>query len=184
MIQRHPYCWWKLYTPAEIKRINKHIKKHLIKAQDDPAARVVKSSTVKMIKYRHVQNPLKTFVNHCFYSNFLNWGYQIYPVLEDEFLNYNTYSADKKSEYGWHMDGISEKNPVSDIKLTCLLNLSEKPYEGGNLHINTGAGTIIVKELTPGRMVIFSSFLCHKVTPVMKGVRNILTLWLTGPKLV
>jgi len=183
-VKRHAYYWWKVYTPQQIKDINKHINKHLIKAKDNPASNVLKTSTVRMIPYRHIEVILKEFFNKSLYTNFLNWGYHLYPLLDGEYLNYNTYSAGKKSEYGWHLDGIPEKNAVSDIKLTCLLNLSEKDYQGGDLYINMGGGKTLIKELTPGNMVIFSSFLCHKVTPVTKGTRNTLALWLTGPKLV
>ena len=40
-------------------------------------------------------------------------------------LNYNIY--DKGTEYNWHIDAVP-RDPVRDIKLTALLNLSEE-YE-------------------------------------------------------
>ena len=42
-------------------------------------------------------------------------------------MNYNIYG--KNGKYGWHIDAST--NLLSDMKLTCLLNLSEEPYEGG-----------------------------------------------------
>ena len=50
--------------------------------------------------------------------------------------NYNIYK--KNTEYDWHIDAELEK-PLFDIKLTCLLNCSDGPYEGGNLYLFSGA---------------------------------------------
>jgi len=66
-----------------------------------------------------------------------------------------------------------------DIKLTCLLNLSEEPYEGGEFcAINQEEETI---KFDSGMGLVMNSLIAHKVTPVTKGERITLTYWAMGP---
>ena len=91
-----------------------------------------------------------------------------------EKFNYNVYG--KNGEYGWHVDGMT--NPASDQKLTCLLNLSEKPYEGGDFYLTFENDKI---KFTSGMGIVFTSLIAHKVTPITKGERITLTYWGEGP---
>jgi len=56
-------------------------------------------------------------------------------------------------------------------------------YEGGEFQINNGqekdVETIPTKK---GRMIIFPSFMIHRVAPVTKGKRKSVVVWVTGPK--
>ena len=65
-----------------------------------------------------------------------------------------------------------------DIKLTCMLNLSEEPYEGGEFKITGTSDKIIFNS---GEGLLFNSLVAHKVTPVTKGKRITLSYWATGP---
>ena len=71
---------------------------------------------------------------------------------------------------------------MSDIKLTCLLNISEKTFEGGEFLLTTGLSKEIKEIIQPGSAIIFPSFFMHKVNPVTKGERTMVSLWLEGPK--
>ena len=76
----------------------------------------------------------------------------------------------------------ASKNPVRDIKLTALLNLSEEKYEGGEL-VLFKTWEIVCKEFNePGTAIIFPSFTNHKVNKIISGSRNSLALWMSGPK--
>ena len=72
------------------------------------------------------------------------------------------------------------KDPT-DIKLTMILNLSEEPYEGGELMLKVNVEDELVN-LKSGDVVVFKPWLSHKVTPVTKGERMSLTTWVEGPK--
>ena len=64
------------------------------------------------------------------------------------------------------------------MKLTCLLNLSEETYEGGEFCLLSSNNS---QEFTSGMGLIFNSLIAHKVTPVTKGERITLTYWAEGP---
>ena len=74
----------------------------------------------------------------------------------------------------------------SDIKLTCLLNLSEEPYEGGDFLFDfadryfTPTPRTCKQLRAKGSIVIFPSHIWHKVEPVTSGTRYSLVMWLTG----
>ena len=104
------------------------------------------------------------------------FGYDIYWDFHLEGLTYNVYG--KNGEYGWHIDADSEK-PVMDMKLTCLLNLLEEPYEGGDFIIDNQTQHFFRE---PGTAILFKSYLKHEVTPVTKGDRKTLTYFIHGPK--
>jgi PKHD-type hydroxylase len=98
--------------------------------------------------------------------------------------------------YDWHEDAWPEPYKSPDInfdgkirKLSVTVSLSDpKEYVGGKLefvHPMGGApnkGKIIqCKEILPkGSLVVFPSFIKHRVTPVTKGIRYSLVIWSLG----
>ena len=65
-----------------------------------------------------------------------------------------------------------------DMKLTCMLNLSEEPYEGGEFEAN---GIDEKIKFDSGDGLVLNSLVAHRVTPVTKGERITLTYWAYGP---
>ena len=93
--------------------------------------------------------------------------------------NLNIYSYKNLEKYDWHTDETNRE--LIDIKMTILINLSLKEYEGGNFYLFKG-NEIEVKELNnPGNVVMFKSYVNHKVTPITKGERRTLAIFLYGP---
>jgi PKHD-type hydroxylase len=60
-----------------------------------------------------------------------------------------------------------------------LLNTPGVDFEGGDFQ------TCLAKEtnvpLKRGQILIFPSFVVHRVKPVTKGIRKSLVIWVTGP---
>lgn len=101
------------------------------------------------------------------------WGF-----VED--LQYTIYDG-KEDHYTWHVDrggGLSN----APRKFSVVLQLSDpSEYEGGDLEI-FDAPTPTKIEKQKGLVVAFPSFVLHRVTPVTKGTRKTLVVWLTGPR--
>lgn len=78
-------------------------------------------------------------------------------------------------EYGWHLDiGPGE---AQQRKLSASVQLSAPgDYDGGDLEL---WGTPAV-ERAQGAIIVFPSYLLHRVTPVTRGVRRSLVAWATG----
>jgi PKHD-type hydroxylase len=92
------------------------------------------------------------------------------------------YTADKQSYYEWHTDA-SPKDENVPRKLSMVLMLSDpSEFEGGELQLKTESDNPITLEQKRGRAWFFPSWVLHRVTPVTKGVRRSLVLWVGGPE--
>ena len=164
------------FTQEQVKEINKEIRKNI--SEKEPLG--LRATATKMGKFFHIPcssllEILHPWLKQCQEINTKVFGYDIFWNFNLESFNYNVY--DKSGEYDWHTDVT--KNKECDIKLTCLLNLSENPYEGGEFR-TIGKPEESIK-FTSGMGLIFNPMIAHKVTPIIKGERISLTYWGVGP---
>ena len=111
--------------------------------------------------------------------NGMNWKYDISGFSEE--LQYTRYNDDK-CYYGWHIDSgvVRTDHPARKLSLTLQLS-DENEYEGGDFEIHaTKLHTLPKKK---GLVIAFHSHSLHQVTPVTKGIRRSLVVWLCGPPL-
>lgn len=112
------------------------------------------------------------------YNNSLHFGYELY----DKGIttgNLNIYTDDR-NDYDWHMD-CEPYTHKDDLKITFLMNISKKNYEGGKLQLFPGHIVETPELDIPGNAIIFPSFTPHKVTPVIEGERISFSAWFKGP---
>ena len=99
--------------------------------------------------------------------------------------------------YGWHCDSndspynnpenLYTHNKIRKLSVTCSLT-DPSEYKGGELEFNFNNPMFSkknnikkCKEILPrGSIVVFPSFIWHRVCPVKKGTRNSLVLWNLG----
>lgn len=103
----------------------------------------------------------------------LGWGFIIDGFQDVQYAEYGV-----GGHYKWHIDTYVMSGAPKDRKVTviCLLN-DPREFEGGQLEIKN----VDVTPMKKGDVVVFPSFIEHRVTPVTKGVRKTATMWLTGP---
>lgn len=110
-------------------------------------------------------------------ANTQMWNYDIWGY--GDALQYTIYEGNG-GHYDWHADLGPQ---ISNRKLSCVLQLSDADdYEGGELQLNNGGGAVNIGK-KKNRIVFFSSFVLHRVTPVTKGTRMSLVTWLSGKNL-
>ena len=146
-------------------------------------AEKVRNSKTEWIKDSWVFTELCPFVE---YAN-KSWGFNISKYEDVQFTEYQP-----KGHYNWHNDSI--KNPMNlknmQRKLSVSVQLSKpEDYEGGDLKFNLRGLDSHQEDniMSPppefkqqGSLVVFPSFLWHKVEPVTKGVRYSLVMWTLG----
>jgi PKHD-type hydroxylase len=92
-------------------------------------------------------------------------------------IQFGLYDGAENGKYDNHID-VGTECIAACRKLSMSVQLSEPDdYEGGDLVIDN-------QHECPRKMgttVVFSSFITHKVTPVTKGKRYSLVVWLYGP---
>ncbi len=104
------------------------------------------------------------------------WGYSL---SGQENTQLSRYKSTDEGHYDWHMDADAPQNGIQR-KLSISILLSDpSDFEGGELQFK---GMEDQKILTKqGSIVVFPSFIEHKVTPVTKGVRYSAVTWVSGP---
>lgn len=145
-----------------------------------------RSSKVRFIDYSKEYswlfekfNKIVEKVNEEYYNFDLN-GY--------DFVQYSEYYANENGHYDYHIDLMMDMIPQKDydflyrkLSFSLCLNQQGVDYSGGDFKIKTGAEDASVK-LNRGDMLVFPSFILHKVEPVTEGVRKSLVGWVVGPK--
>jgi PKHD-type hydroxylase len=117
------------------------------------------------------------------YINRINNEFYKFNLTElSSYIQYTEYDESYKGHYDWHTDMGPDE--TSRRKISVVVQLSDPlEYEGGELQISDG-GNNRVCEKTKGTIIMFPSYLVHRVTPVTKGTRRSLVLWVTGPPFV
>jgi PKHD-type hydroxylase len=114
--------------------------------------------------------------------NAAHYQFDLYGITED--LQYTVYRADHGGHYDWHIDMIVNGTTLPR-KLSVVYQFSNPgEYEGGELHINySGDQNDPVKvPKMQNFLVVFPSYMPHKVTPVTDGIRKTIVIWINGSK--
>lgn len=110
--------------------------------------------------------------------NGIHYDFDLSGLAEN--MQYTVYD-EVGSHYDWHMDkGVMGSLPPR--KLSLVLQLSDpSEYEGGDLLLLYGKDPVAM-ERSKGLVVGFPSWILHKVTPITRGARRTLVLWVNGRK--
>jgi len=176
------HAWWNDgFTPREIKDI--------ISIGEDYSQQDASVDTgnidpnVRKSKVAWINNNNRTswlYERLAFIARNLNGQFfdlDLYGFVED--FQYTVYGSEE-DHYTWHMD--KGKNSASPRKLSLVVMLSDpSEYDGGDLEIMVG-NTPMALNKTKGIVHAFPSYVLHRVTPVTRGIRRTLVVWVSGPK--
>jgi len=108
------------------------------------------------------------------------WKYNIVATKDCQVTRYT-----KDGFYDWHIDGMGSHNELHNDGNTRKLSMSiilNSDYEGGDFEMRGLKNK--VPRLEEGSIIVFPSFLEHRVTPVTEGIRYSLVTWFVGPPYV
>ena len=131
----------------------------------------------------------KIFVNILHFNNGDDgWHFDISTMLEPpRLMKYSAPDVNlngKPGKYDWHMDvGGTRTASLRKLSYSILLNAGE--YEGGELEFSNFDPEGKFKEVQNsseflGQVIIFPSYLVHRVLKMTKGVRYSLVGWIHG----
>lgn len=105
-----------------------------------------------------------------------NWNY---AINSQENIQLGRYRSEDKGHFDWHIDAFPPKDGIQR-KLSMSILLSDpSEFEGGEFQFNGMEDEKVLT--TQGSIVVFPSFIEHRVTPVTKGVRYSAVTWFSGP---
>jgi PKHD-type hydroxylase len=179
------YYWYKNgFSKEELDVIYKGVsnlpfeRATLLGNQDADSIKEVRSSSVKWIPkneewmwlYEKLMDMADTANNEL-------WNFNL--ISAPEFIQYTEYYDVEGGHYNWHQDigdGVG-----SHRKVSITVQLSEPDeYEGGDLEMWKGGGSLVTAERGAGVVFIFPSYMMHRVTKVTKGTRKSFVLWVGG----
>lgn len=100
------------------------------------------------------------------------FNYKLSGIQDIQYLEYH-----EGGKYDWHSDIGSGVSSMRKISISWVLN---QGFIGGDLQFFGDGGKIITYNSVPNKLVSFTSFLNHRVTPVKKGIRKCIVAWVFG----
>lgn len=173
-----------IFTPEECKKIiefgrnNTNTRKASI--GDETASRV--DTKVRSVNECHI--PLEDPVHDWIYDKL---GFAV-AVANTEYFKFNLlgiihsiqllhYKGSDNDHYDWHVDVGGEGAATRKISVSIPLS-DPANYEGGDLQFNNGAISGAPKD--QGAISMFPSYMLHRVTPITKGERWVMVIWIHG----
>lgn len=167
----------KLLTPEECKSIinsNEIIDTaKIIKNNQSINDSSIRDSSIKFLSPTNDNKWLYQRITDCVTeANSVCFNFDLFGLTES--LQLTKYDA-PKGHYDYHLDKCVNST-IRKLSFSILLN---DDYDGGDFEI------LIEKESTKlpksqGTMLIFPSYILHRVTPVIKGSRYSIVGWITG----
>ncbi|WP_375196611.1 2OG-Fe(II) oxygenase [Sphingobium sp.] len=138
-----------------------------------------RSSTISWLDVYRDKDIVDRLMQFVHSSNRTNFGIDIAGPYE---LQFTEYHGRAQGKYDWHQDIWLESSRPFDRKLSVVVQLSDPDdYEGGQFEF-FGLQQPGANFAPRGSMLIFPSFLQHRVLPVTKGIRRSLVSWIEGPR--
>tara|TARA_Y100001972_G_C7652667_1_gene328301 strand:- start:1220 stop:1777 length:558 start_codon:yes stop_codon:yes gene_type:complete len=129
--------------------------------------RFVHNPDIQRLLFGYVENAAQTMGVH---------------VINKADLQYTEYHGTDKGHYTWHHDVDWNRSDGYDRKLSITVQLSNpNEYEGGDFEFSETETPKLETCKLKGSVLIFPSYLQHRVSPVTSGIRKSLVAWFEGP---
>ena len=166
-------------------------KKKRLSTQDIKQLKKVRNSNLVFLSEEWLYRVIAGYAGMA--SRGAGWNFQYDYTESPQFTIYK-----KNHHYTWHMDAFQDpykfdhkwkhyRNKIRKLSLVAQLT-DPKEFEGGELQFdyrnsNDGSPAIATCEgfnNTRGSVIVFPSFVYHRIKPLLKGTRYSLVAWILG----
>jgi PKHD-type hydroxylase len=123
--------------------------------------------------------PLVRVINEICRLNSGLWYFDLTGFVPDDPPMVMTYRDNTGDHYDWHIDVGEGKTASRKLSFTVQLSASAE-YEGGDLELRAVSADRATFR-RKGMMLVFPTFMLHRVTPITKGTRQVIVGWVHGP---
>jgi PKHD-type hydroxylase len=181
----NPFCFWSnAFNEDELSRISEIMKKIPLDESLIIGAKLDTDIRRSQVAF-HYPNEENQWIFERLNTIIENLNFQFYnfDINGYDRLQYGEYKEQDQGTYDWHVDcGYGIKEDPEDRKLSLTLMLNDD-YDGGDFEIIYGKFNEPIKiPKEKGKVIVFPSFLFHRVTPVTRGIRKSIVVWVIGPK--
>lgn len=116
------------------------------------------------------------------WANEAHYRFDLTSIIEGvQFLRYDEPEGETPGgHYRWHQDFGGGRSSLRKLSVVVQLSPAED-YEGGELHLFTDQD-FVPQFQEQGEAILFPSWTPHMVSPVTKGTRYALAVWVSGPQ--
>lgn len=176
------------FSAEELTRMEQLFSKAQLRRADLDEGRVDESFRIANVQFYYPDTETFWIFEKLNYIIELNnqqfWNFDLNGY---ESFQYSEYRADEGGKYDFHADiDYTDRQGASDpqtrkLSLSLILNEQGVDYEGGDFQVLLGREPITCAQ-PKGSVIIFPSWVLHRVTPVTRGVRKSIVVWVVGPK--
>ena len=194
-LQNYYYYFTSVLTPKFCDDVIKHAKLKKEKLgqignlNEKKGLKKIRNSNVVFLDDQWIYKEIHPYIHEA--NKSAGWNFDWDYSESCQFTKYKT-----NQFYNWHCDSwdspynnsnnLNFNGKIRKLSVTCSLSDS-KDYKGGELEFdfrNNSNGKPVIKtckEILPrGSIVVFPSFVWHRVKPVKKGTRYSLVIWNLG----
>lgn len=163
-----------IYNLADVIKIDKAQTNHGVSATTNSELR--SSKVAWMTHFKWIRDELYEYVKQ---GNRNAFGVDVDNIAD---IQYTEYHASEGGHYDWHIDTFWDEQKPYDRKISVTVQLSgPEDYKGGDFEFDevpNPDGSSKEK----GTVLMFPSYLKHRVKPVSSGIRKSLVAWFEGPR--
>lgn len=138
-------------------------------------SQTLRRSKIKWLKDEAIRQLLWRYVDEANQASF------DVDVTNQADMQYTIYDSAQSDHYDWHHDVHWSSQDERDRKLSVTVQLSDpQSYQGGTFEFDEVKTTANFSE--KGSVLVFPSYLSHKVHAVTAGQRRSLVAWFFGPR--
>jgi len=175
------------FTKEECSKITSLVKEHygadasVGNSENGKVAKNIRSAEIYVLENDQENAWIFNKVAHIVgFMNRLHFDYEISGITHGiQLIHYNTLD-DVPGHYDWHIDAGPGDSATRKISFTAQLS-DPNDYEGCELLINNHGGLITASK-EQGSVHLFPSYVPHQVTPIKKGERFALVIWIHGSR--
>ena len=135
----------------------------------------IRSCRVRWMTNEWLRDLLWSYVDQ---ANQKGFQIDVEPQAEMQFIEY---SAERAAHYGWHHDVHWNGQSEFDRKVSVTVQLSEADaYVGGDFEFDEVKTNADFR--SKGTVLVFPSYLRHRIHPITSGRRLALVGWFFGPR--
>jgi PKHD-type hydroxylase len=169
---------------------DRDLKKNPLSKKEIKDLKKKRNSNIVWLNDRWIYNEIQPYINEA--NKKAGWNFEWDYSESCQFTKYAP-----GQYYGWHCDSwdtpynnpndFNTNGKIRKLSVTCSLS-DPSEYQGGELEFNFNNPEKRKKDnikkcteiLSRGSLVVFPSFVWHRVCPVKKGVRYSLVIWNLG----
>lgn len=179
-INQTNYYWFeKGFTDSEVSKIIESAKNYNFEKAtivDEVNTDKYRKSNIKWLPFDpEWEWVIDRLMSQIIEANNTIWNFDLKTGIDK--IQYTEYEGNG-GHYNWHLD-IGPEN-ISHRKISIVVQLSDTDeYEEGDLQLMNSSDVTTVPR-GKGNVIIFPSFLLHRVTPLTSGNRKSLVWWVGG----